>query len=217
MAKRGKFTDDGYIELYNDDGTSQLIGANSSGANTKTILPATSGTVPASGLPAVGSNGEVLTVVSGAWASATAGGGGSDNFPLIMASTADTSVTSSTTLVDVTGMSVALEASSTYLMNGLLFLSSGNFTGGLRVAFTPVSGWTGYASWSGNNSVGNASDAFSFVSVSTQSAPNPIALIRGVIVTTGADTLQLQFAQATSNGTTTTIAAGSFIQLRKIS
>lgn len=72
MAKRGKFTDDGYIELYNDDGTSQLIGANSSGANTKTILPATSGTIPASGLPAVGSNGEVLTVVSGAWASAAA-------------------------------------------------------------------------------------------------------------------------------------------------
>lgn len=223
MAKSVQIQPDG-LALYNDTSGRTTVNANPDGSNVNLLLPTTSGTLVVEGgdglLPTGGTASQVLAKASGAdydteWVAASGGGGG--NFELVMVATADTTVTSSITLVDATGMSVALEASSTYLMNGLLFLSSGTFSGGLTVAFTPVSGWTGYAAWTGNNAVSNATNAFSLTAVGTSSAPNPIALLRGVVVTTSAGTLQFQFAQLSSNATGTTIAQGSFIQLRKIS
>lgn len=143
--------------------------------------------------------------------------------------TVDTTKTSSTALGDATGLSVALEASSTYIIDGYLAYTAGA-TGDLKVALSAPSGATG--SWglyglvtSSTASVGDISavrvDAFGDANTATAGGSDSfsgalLCVPRGYITTTDAGTLQLRFAQNTSSGTSTVIEAGSWLRLLKV-
>lgn len=150
-----------------------------------------------------------------------------DLLPLICRATADTSRTSSTTLLDATGLSVSLEASTAYLIDGYIAYDAGE-TGDLKVAFTIPSGATGH--WSlfgiGTGTTGSIGDTTAVrvsaltstcaVGGSAAFSSQLVALPRGYVLTSSAGTMQMQFAQDTSSGTSTTIKSGSWLRFTKV-
>lgn len=141
----------------------------------------------------------------------------------------DQTKTSNTTLAAVTGLSVPLEASSRYALDGYLAYSAGA-TGDLKVAFAAPTDSTGHwtiygqdtASTGGSGSI-VAKRATSFGTGTTQTAAGDDStgqmscLPRGYIATsTTAGDLTLYFAQNTSNATSTVIRVGSWLRLVKL-
>lgn len=150
--------------------------------------------------------------------------------PIFGVVAADQTKTSNTTLADVTGLSVAVEADSTYALDGHIAYDAGA-TGDLKMAFTSPTGTTG--SWGlyglGTSTTGSVGDVDGhridgFTASDTATAGGSasfsgfmVAPIRGVVITDStAGTLQMQFAQNTSNGTSTIIKVGSWIRIVKI-
>lgn len=140
--------------------------------------------------------------------------------PILGYCTADTSKTSNTTLGNITGLSVPVAASTTYALDGYLGYD-GNATGDIKFAFTQPSGTTGHWGLAGDDTTtsGNlkTTTAAALTTVITLGGGTAKATVHGYVVVAGtAGTLQLQFAQNTSNGTATTVRAGSWIRLSKI-
>jgi hypothetical protein len=136
----------------------------------------------------------------------------------------DESVTSSATLQNDDSLVVQLEALAAYEFTVVLAWT-GNVTGDIKFAFTFPSGgscyWTasgpsdgdaGYGSTGASRYTANWGSA-SGTSTSFSGSTSTLGMIiQGVVVTSStAGNLQLQWAQATSNGTATVVKAGSFI------
>lgn len=161
---------------------------------------------------AIGTSGQILT---------SNGAGAAPTFQTSSANTtsggqktADQSVTSSTTLVDATGLSVTVAANSTYNFE-LDAKFTANSSGGLKWAFTVPAGASGFC-------IGSAKANFSAVTTTdiTTGAGSTAVLVdttdsfrlSGYIATSStAGTLQFQFAQNASTGTATIIKKGSTI------
>lgn len=148
---------------------------------------------------------------TGAWSVPAGGGGGSTVLATYKAS--DTSVTSSTSLVDATNLSFAIGAGETFTGHIALTTTSGA-SGGIKLDFSVPSGATGNFTTNGassftsfdNVAIGTGAGGTAVTTTST-----PIRLTFKVVNSTNAGTVQLRFAQNASNGTATVVKAGSHI------
>jgi len=133
---------------------------------------------------------------------------------LITVKTADQSVTSSTTLVNVTDLLVTGVAGEKFLIEWHLFVDSAAAPD-LKLQCTVGSGTLVGGSSSVSNGV-VTSVAFG-TSAAMASANWPMHVVyKTALSITVAGTLNLQFAQNTSNGTPTTILAGSYMKVLQI-
>jgi hypothetical protein len=166
------------------------------------------------GLVAPGASGNVLTSNGTTWASTTPA-------PPVEAwntsfKTSDQSVTSSTSLVDVTSLSFPFDANGTYVFQFFYSETHGS-EGGLRIAVNGsaaatsliVGYWPSFTAGTAYNT-----NIIFFVS----GTPSPTTgFISGTVVFGGSSgTFSVRFAQGSSFGTPTTIKAGSYIQWRKV-
>jgi len=143
-----------------------------------------------------------------------------DFLPIMARATADTSKTSNTTLGNVTGLAVAVAASTAYALDGYLAYT-GNSTGDIKFAWTIPTGLTGHWGISSDDTTTpgdlKTSIATAYTTVITAGGGSLNATVKGYVLTdTTAGTLQLQFAQNTSNGTATVVKTGSWIRLTKL-
>lgn len=148
---------------------------------------------------------------------------------------ADESVTSSTTYQDDDEITFPNLSAGTYWLNGSLFYT-GSQSGDIHMHWTWPAGGGGYFSWTAvglhdtwTDSVGGGRDAQIQAGCHNLSSPTDEAwfgvgtLFSRPVIWTGrlvlavAGTLTLQWAQYTSNGTATTVQAGSYFTLEKIS
>ncbi|MGW3421283.1 glycosyl hydrolase family 28-related protein [Streptomyces phaeochromogenes] len=143
--------------------------------------------------------------------------------------TADETVTSSTTLQDDDHLALAVESGHTYDFK-VFMLVDGGVTGDLKTAFTFPTGstlhftgrgpTTGLASGSGGdcefNGRQSATSGSTTISFGTSGSRLGITLEGILIVGSTAGSFQLQWAQNTSDGTGTTLKAGSYIKLDKV-
>jgi hypothetical protein len=140
--------------------------------------------------------------------------------------TTDQSVTSSTTLVDATGLSVQVAANVSYDVWALLRLS-GIPAGSIKVGWVAPAGATFDWFQSGEQSGATTRIDSSFYGALTLSDTaiypgitgfNTIANPFGQLITAGtAGTFKIQFAQSVSNGTASSILARSVLTLRQTS
>lgn len=153
-----------------------------------------------------------------------------DNLNIIGYVAADVTKTSNTTLADMTGFAVAVEANTTYLVDGYVAYVAGN-TGDIKLAFTAPTGATGHWGVAGLDTTSLTSaglltavrkDAFGDANTLALGGTNSGALpalaflVRAFIVTSStAGTLQGRFAQNVSNATSTVIKTGSWLRAVK--
>lgn len=124
----------------------------------------------------------------------------------------DFSVTSNTTLADITGFSTSV-AVGTYKINA--------FFGGTSVS---SGGWKLSPSFSGTGTFSTSVSAYAGATVLLCQAGSSIAdsnailagVIEGIFTVTVAGTLKYQFAQNASNVTASTISKGSYVELIRI-
>lgn len=133
---------------------------------------------------------------------------------------ADESVTSSATLQNDNELSLAVAANKTYVFDVYLAYTAGT-TGDFKAALTFPSGATAFAAISatdGSSWTTTGLQISSGGSVSGGGLGVTIPVLQrwtGVLmVSSTAGTLQVQWAQNTSNGTATTVKAGSVMMLR---
>lgn len=138
--------------------------------------------------------------------------------------TADLTKTNNT-LADVTGMSVSLEASATYIFDGYMAWNAASTTPDFKMAFTVPSGATGH--WSlftlatgstvpGNLDAQHATSLTTALTGATDATLGVAARPAGFVVTTNAGTIQVQAAQNTTNATTLTVRTGSWVRFQRV-
>jgi hypothetical protein len=140
---------------------------------------------------------------------------------------ADLTSTSDTTLSDVTGMSVAVEADSVYVLDGYVSYTCASATPDFKAAFSVPASTTGFWTLFGldtaDTAPGDVNTAYAAALTTTLVAGTDAtltqqsAIIYGFIDTAGtAGTVQFQAAQNTSSATAMTVEAGSWIRLQKV-
>lgn len=130
--------------------------------------------------------------------------------PTIIRATADTSVVSSVTLVNATGLVAAVEADAHYWWRLLLHFDSGT-TPDCKLAWTVPTGADGRWGVTGQSvAVTDYGDAATIF----LDGANSIATLEGWLDTSStAGNLQLRCAQNTSSGTALNIRAGSMLSI----
>lgn len=137
---------------------------------------------------------------------------------------ADESLASSTTLQNDDDLMADLAASTTYIIDGVIFASSTSNDPDIKIAFTTPTGSTidvGYiaASTQRLNSVGGILEASGTASEAiplSKSSP-VIIMIKGTVMTgANSGTLQLQWAQDSSDTTSITVKEGSYLRADQI-
>ena len=166
------------------------------------------------GLVAPGASGNVLTSDGTTWAS-TAPAPPATTWNASF-KTSDQSVTSSISYVDVTGLTFPFDANGTYVFR-FFYAATNGAGGGLRISVNGSAAASslivGYSPTVGANSSYGANIVF-FVG----GVPSPTTgFISGVVVFGGSSgTFAVRFAQGASDGTATTIKAGSYIEWKKV-
>jgi hypothetical protein len=141
-----------------------------------------------------------------------------DVAPLSAYKSTNQSVTSSATLVNDSALAVPLLANAVYDFELVLGYNGASGAGNIKLAWVLPSGATiGYAIY-GNTTGGSATDAPWVTSTSAQAlgtsgTSTPVgAVLSGTVAVSGTPgTMQLQWAQNSSNGTATTVLAGSVL------
>jgi hypothetical protein len=142
---------------------------------------------------------------------------------------ADTPRTSNTTLTADPDLTLAVDASKTYLLETVVnFYNGGGTTGNIQYSFSlPASAHLYGGTWGRDGTTGDtasasydqAAQAFPALGAATWSAAvfdQPI-LIHAVLVTgASAGSITLNWAQDASSGTATTVREGSFMFLRRV-
>ncbi len=141
---------------------------------------------------------------------------------------ANQSVTSSTVLVDSTNLQLALVANAVYEIECFLILDAGT-AGDIKVGFARTGAGTWTFDWT-PNAISAAAASYSAsvnktaltladtvivpgVAVGTKTVAHP----KGLVITDAtAGTFKVQFAQNASDGTATTLYAGSYIKARRL-
>jgi hypothetical protein len=146
--------------------------------------------------------------------------------PVYVAKTANETVTSSATLQNDDHLALAVSASATYVVN-LFLIIDGSLAGDFKMGFTGPAGatmdWVIAAQGTGATTT-NGNQSFAYQSLATSDNAGTIGagsklIIRPqgtLVVSTTAGTLQLQWAQNTSDATATTLYAGSWLRLERV-
>lgn len=156
--------------------------------------------------------GDVLEYNGPSLAPAYKGLGGIPNFGVVY-STAQVDVTSSTTLVTVTGLTRTLAAGKVYQCSGHLYGTAGG-SGGVKVALVADSTLTATSSrftgllYNGTTLSTNTSTT-SLGNLAANTAAFTDLYIEGIIVVNVGGVLSVQAAQNASNGTATSVYANS--------
>lgn len=146
--------------------------------------------------------------------------------PLQVIKPADQSVTSSTTLVNDTALSLPLAvALATYLFKCYLDYEGGTLgSSDLKFEWVVPSGATMrygkvYVDTSGTQWCGQGGAAGGTNAVGTNGAGNlhSVLMTGSLVVSSTTGTLQLEWAQNTSNATATIVHAGSIVSLQRVS
>src|SRR5688572_4182213 len=140
--------------------------------------------------------------------------------------TADVTFTSNTTLANITGMSVSLEASAEYIFDGYIAYRAASATPDFKMAFTIPTGATGHwmlhslsaasAANPGNLDAQHSTSFTTALTGGTDATLGIAALPAGYVLTTNAGTMQVQAAQNTSNAATLTVFKGSWIRFQRV-
>lgn len=152
-----------------------------------------------------------------------------DALPLVAMAVLDSTATNDVTQGDVTGMVLALAASSTYLIDGYLAYSAGA-AGDASVSWSSPNGWTGSWTWFGLDpnsvsSVGNMNavsvgviEGVAQLLGGSDSFDGAVAARLSMFVETDteAGNLQMRFAQVVASGTPTVIRQGSWLRAQKV-
>lgn len=131
--------------------------------------------------------------------------------------TAQFDMTSNTTLTNVTGLSVALAASTSYLFRAVLFTVS-NVAGGVKAAVAH-SGTVTKIDYEGfaTNAAAIGAQTRSAASAGAVAAVTAVTAalieISGTIVTNSSGNLTIQFAQNASNGAASSVLIGSYMEV----
>lgn len=185
----------------------QLQAAAAAGSWTMT-LPATAGT-----------SGQFLST-DGAGATSWASGGG---LKTTLTKTADESITSDSTLSDDAALKFTMAANKNYAIRGYLAYTSANATPDFKFIFngpaspTAVQGYSQFVPLN-NDTTAPSSDAFNSYANSANSVTGADVGLGWVkfdlFVQNGANagTFAIQWAQNTSNGATTTVSKGSYME-----
>lgn len=137
-----------------------------------------------------------------------------------LVSTAQLDKTSNTTLATVTGLSAALVAGKTYYIDGWLSTTAGA-SGGLKAALVASGGLTATSirvqafAFNGTTLVANTTVTALGSNIVANTAVITDVYIKGSIVVNVAGTINVQAAQNVSNGTTTSVFAGSIFAARR--
>lgn len=136
--------------------------------------------------------------------------------------TAAMNIASTTTLATVPGLSVALTGSGNYAINGVLPVSGVTVSNGIKVALVGTNSLTATAAsingWVYSGTTLESLTTATALGTDVGSGNTCTVLnINGTIQVNAAGTLNLQAAQHTSTSLTTTIGAGGFISLTRIS
>jgi hypothetical protein len=133
----------------------------------------------------------------------------------------DMSVTSNTTLADITGLSVSLAAGDTYSFVATLFCTTGATAGGVKVGLAGTATITdliadGHVRDGATIIAGTRVSTLTTVIASTNAGTAPVITIMGTITVNAAGTLKLQFAQNASNATASVVKRGSTLIVDQI-
>lgn len=137
----------------------------------------------------------------------------------------DQSVTSSTTLVAIPGLSFSLTSGAKYVFESLIMYSAAT-AGAIKLGWGAIPGsstgqWAVWGSDPANNSrkgtidTGAVSITFSLTS-SGDASFDASCRPTGFVSAGSAGTFQLYFAQSTSNGTATIVRAGSYVRVTRV-
>lgn len=133
--------------------------------------------------------------------------------------TADFSVTSSTTLVNVTGLTFTVSSSTAYQFEAHLFTTS-NSAGGVKAAIAGTATATNIAYEGNTESGGTWTQTRSAALAGTVGAVTAVTaayiVIKGLIEVNAGGTLTVQFAQNVSNGTASVVLRGSYFKVQKV-
>lgn len=233
LALSGNLTVGGTLGVT---GTSTLAAVNSGAHAVTGVLSSSGATSLATGggattvggtLGVTGATNVAALNVSGTLAATGIGG------VLIARCTADTTKNANVTLGDITGMSAALAANATYLIEAWIFYQS-NPTADMKLAVTLPSGATGiWGSWGVPFFTAPVvgSERVNYIDTGTLDIVNALTVggddeftgsvwiscrPTGFVTTTSAGTLQFQFAQATSDASNSIIKSGSFCRLTRV-
>lgn len=133
------------------------------------------------------------------------------------------SVTSSTTEVDTTLDTPPLVAGATYMIQGYLSITNGA-SGGLKVTPTPAGAGVATATllsldvWAYNTTTIAAQGNITSLASNLVALTGAVTVVEftGMMTVAAGGTFGLQFAQNASNGTATTLNAGSWMKLTRI-
>jgi len=127
--------------------------------------------------------------------------------------TADQSITSTTTLTDITDLSFPVEANKVYRFRAtvIIYADAGGFIVSVNGPASPTRVDFGFVGLSG------AVTTYGTTATSSAGAINAMPAIQGVIHNgANAGTVALQFRQSSSNAAATTVKSGSWIEWREI-
>lgn len=133
----------------------------------------------------------------------------------------DFSVTSSTTLTNITGLTYNVQAGATYQLRALLFTTS-NSAGGVKAAIGGTATATSivYEGFTYNATTLSAQTRASALATAVGAVTSVTAAsieIEGTITVNASGTLTVQFAQNASSGSASTVLRGSTFTLKRIS
>lgn len=136
----------------------------------------------------------------------------------------DVTVTNTTTLADMTGLSVNVAAGGTYVFEAVLLVKSGASAGGVRAAISGTATATdirydGYCKDTGGTGTHGYAQAAALAGVVANATPTSdttTILIHGTITVNAAGTLKVQAAQSAANVTGTVFARGSYFIVHNV-
>lgn len=176
--------------------------------NTTYVLPTADGT-----------NGQVLTTNGSATTSWTTPVTSAVNILPTARKTADQSMNTQTTPQNDTELLKSVAANTTYVVEGMVFATSTSVAPDIKVAFTVPTGATMTIGYVAGESTATRADFLSVSGTAGGDIPigaNVVTCIKisgTVVVGSTAGNVQFQWSQFTSNGTNTTVKAGSFISV----
>lgn len=134
--------------------------------------------------------------------------------------TTTTTVTSSTALVNITGLTVNVQAAGVYAVTAYVPLTSGA-SGGSQIALGGTATWTSINTTAENltasaTAVTTGTTATPATSIGGSTALNILALLNATVVINAAGTLTVMIAQNASNGTSTVALANGYMTATRI-